>query len=425
MPPTEINTDVTTAAGVPVRGWVAPGFEAVRDAFVGNFDLDLDPLNAMLLGPGKAETGAAAAVFHRGEKVVDLWGGFLRGEDGAAPGPPYPADALQLVFSTSKGVTAICANLLVQRGELDLDAPVAEYWPGFAQKGKQDIPVRWLLCHRGGIPWVDAPMTFDEALDWEDVIAAIEAQEPAWEPGSRHGYHATTYGWLVGEVIRRITGKSVGTFLRDELADPLGLDTWIGLPAAEHHRVALLEVVTLPDDPMLGPMVDQVVGPEVPLGKALFSPGGAWREHLFDSFNQPALWSAEVPAANCITDARSLAKLYASTVSEVTTPDGGRLRTLTPATVAAAATQQTEGVDTVLMDMDMQYGLGFNLPGPMLKLAGPHSFGHYGAGGSVGFADPDLELGFAYVMNKMYLGMSGDPRSARLIDATLGAIASR
>jgi CubicO group peptidase (beta-lactamase class C family) len=401
-----------------INGFVAPGFEPVREAFAANFDRDLDPLNAMLAGPGKCETGAAVAVFHRGEKVVDLWAGLADRRSGR----PYTQDTLQLVFSTTKGVTAICANLLAQRGLLDLDEKVATYWPEFAQAGKADIPVRWLLCHRAGLPWVDTEMTIEEALDWDTVIKALEKQAPVWEPGTQHGYHATTFGWLVGEVIRRVTGKRIGEFVQDELSVPLGLDLWIGLPEQYHHRVAPLEVVEFPTEPSMAAIVDQFVGPDTNLGKALFAPGGAWSEHKFASFNLPEVWKAEIPAANCITDARSLAKLYAACVTEVEGP-AGRVRLFTDEWIDKAIERQTDGVDHIIMGMDMQYGLGFNLPNDVLKLGGHRSFGHYGAGGSVGFADPDCELGFGYVMNKMYLGLTGDPRTSTLIDATYEALA--
>lgn len=399
-----------------VHGTVEPGFEAVRDAFVANFEREPDPMMAFL--GGGDEVGAAVSVFHKGHKVVDLWGGMAdRRTD-----RPWQEDTLQLVFSTSKGITAICANLLAQRGLLDFDAKVADYWPEFAQAGKADIPVRWLLCHRAGLPWIDGDMTLEQALEWDTVIEAIEQQAPAWEPGSQHGYHATTFGWLVGEVIRRVSGKSISQFVQDELSGPLGLDLWIGLPEELHARVAPLEAIQIPDDPSMAALVDQFIGPESMLGRALYSPGGAFREHEFESFNMPSVWRAEIPAANCITDARSLAKVYAACVSEVDTPTGSKLRVLTDETVSNAITQQTEGVDHIIMDLDMQYGLGFNLPGPMLKLGGHRSFGHYGAGGSVGFADPDVEIGFGYVMNKMFMGMSGDARTATLIDATYAAL---
>lgn len=403
-----------------VDGYTADGFEAVRDAFAANFDLKPDVLGQML-GHDVCEVGAAVSVWHRGEKVVDLWGGEADRRDHS----PYREDTLQLVFSTTKGVTAIAANLLVQRGELDLDEKVAHYWPEFGQAGKADIPVRWLLSHRAGLPWVDGEMTLEQALDWDYVIDALERQAPAWEPGTQHGYHATTFGWLVGEVIRRVTGMSIGAFVQQELAGPLGLDLWIGLPAEQHRRVAPLEVIELPDDPTVSAMVDQFIGPDTMLGRALFAPGNAWGEAKFGSFNLPEVWAAEIPAANCITDARSLAKLYASCVSEVPGSDGLPLQLFTDETAARAVEHQTSGVDQVLMGMDLQYGLGFNLPNEMMKLGGHRSFGHYGAGGSVGFADPDEELGFGYVMNKMTLGLSGDPRTANLIDATYTALAGR
>ncbi|MGK2949455.1 MAG: serine hydrolase domain-containing protein, partial [Acidimicrobiales bacterium] len=194
-----------------IGGRVEPGFEGVAAAFERSF-------------AEHGEVGAATAAYVGGRKVVDLWGGVAD----QATGAPYTEGSLQLVFSTTKGATAACANLLAQRGDLDIDAPVAEYWPEFAAAGKADIPVRWLLCHKAGLPYVDATLTLDEALAWDPMIRALEAQAPVWEPGTAHGYHATTYGWLVGEVVRRISGKSLGTFFREELAEPLGLEFWIG-----------------------------------------------------------------------------------------------------------------------------------------------------------------------------------------------------
>src|SRR5262249_5647860 len=195
------------------QGFTAAGFEGVRDAFDNNFAKGL-------------EVGACFSAYHRGKKVVDLWGGIAD----ETTGRPWTEDTIEVFFSTTKGVTAICAHKLAQEDELDLDAPVAEYWPEFAQKGKDRIPVSYLLSHRAGLAWVDGTMTPEEVFAWEPVIAALEAQTPHWEPGTEHGYHATTYGWLVGEVIRRVTGKSVGTYFREAIADPLGLDIWIGLP---------------------------------------------------------------------------------------------------------------------------------------------------------------------------------------------------
>lgn len=383
-----------------IHGDVQPGFEGVREAFARNFEQG-------------HEVGAACSVYHRGEKVVDLWAGLA---DEAA-GRPWQEDTVQLVFSTTKGATAVCAHLLAQRGELDLDEPVATYWPEFGANGKEHIPVRWLLSHQAGLPYVDASLTLDEVLAWDPMIEALAAQAPAWEPGEAHGYHATTYGWLVGEVVRRVSGRSVGRFFQDEVATPLGLDFWIGLPPEEAHRVAPLVVIDIPrDDPGMREVLDQFIGPDSMLGRALFA-GGAFAEHEFGTFNLPEVHAAEIPAANAICDARSLARMYAALVGEV---DGVRL--LTPEQVKVATEQQTQGVDQVLLGLDLQYGLGFMVPSPMLVLGGDSSFGHYGAGGSVGFADPDAEIGFGYVMNKMFLGLAGDPRTAGIINAVYRAL---
>ena len=396
-----------------VQGWTAPGFEGVRDAFQANLD-------------GGTEVGAAFSAYHRGQKVADLWGGVADQETGR----PWEEDTIVLVFSTTKGATAICANRLAQRGELDVDAPVAEYWPEFARNGKADIPVRYLLSHQSGLAWVDGDMTAEEALSWEPVIEALENQHPHWEPGSVHGYHATTYGWLVGEVIRRISGRSVGTFLADEVTGPLGLDFWIGLPESEEPRVAPLISFIPPSvsedmkavaesgkepDPITD-LILQFMGPDTKLGKALTAPGGAFSDT--DIFNSRAMHAAEVPAANGIGDARSIARMYAACLGEV---DGIRL--LTPEQVALATTQQTEGPNTVLLDMDIQFGLGFMLRSDLLALGGPRSFGHFGAGGSVGWADPEAELSFGYVMNRMDMGLAGDLRSYNLVNACYAALA--
>lgn len=392
-----------------VHGWVADGFEGVRDAFDANF-------------ANGSEVGAAFSAYHKGQKVADLWGGIADQESGKA----WEEDTLMLVFSTTKGFTAMCANQLAQQGRLDVDAPVVTYWPEFGAEGKETMPVSYLLSHQAGLAWTDDPMTYEEALTWEPVIEALAKQKPSWEPGSQHGYHATTYGWLVGEVVKRIAGKSLGTYLRDEIAGPLGCDTWVGLPPEEEHRVGKLismfppGVTTeslrnpKPDDP-IGQMIASFLGPDTPLGKALFAPGGAFTS--WDVFNSPELHAAEIPAANGISDARSVARLYAACIGEV---DG--IRILTPEQLTKATTQRTSGPNVILMDMDIQFGLGFMLHSSLLALGGPKSFGHFGAGGSVGWADPEAELSFGYVMNRMDLGMAGDNRSFSLVNACYASI---
>ena len=254
-----------------ISGWTAPGFDGVRDVFAENLE-------------SGREVGASFSAYHRGDKVVDLWGGVADQETGR----PWEEDTVALVFSTTKGMTAVCANKLIQEGALDPDAPVVDYWPEFGKNGKHDMPVSHLLSHQAGLAWVDGDLTLEEALSWEPVIEALENQHPSWQPGSAHGYHATTFGWLVGEVIRRVAGRSVGTYLREEIADPLDLDLWIGLPEEHEPRVAPL-VSMLPqgitvdmladpgNDPILK-MLSDFLGPQTPLGKALYAPGGALRD---------------------------------------------------------------------------------------------------------------------------------------------------
>jgi CubicO group peptidase (beta-lactamase class C family) len=391
-----------------IEGYTAEGFEKVRDQFQQNFDAGL-------------EVGAAFAAYHRGEKVVDLWGGVAD----EASGRPWVEDTLELVYSSTKGATAVCANRLAQEGRLDIDAPVATYWPEFAQAGKEDMPVRYLLTHQAGLAWVDEELTLDQVLAWDPLVEALARQAPLWEPGSAHGYHAVTYGHLVGEVVRRITGKSLGTYFREEVAQPLGLDFWIGLPEEQEPRVAKLVGNLTPEadmdlDEATRALIEQFMGPETMLGRALTVNGAILRDpeaQVGNIFNSRRVHAAEIPAANGICDARSLARMYAACVGEV---DG--VRVLEESQMRDAATQRTSGPNIVLMDMDLQFGLGFFVPSSMMDVGGPNSFGHAGAGGSLGWADPDAELAFGYVMNKMAQAIAGDLRSTSLINACYDAI---
>ena len=206
-----------------LHGRVTPGYDAVADAFLANF-------------ADGGETGAACTVYVDGAEVVNVWAGTAD----VTNGRPWDDKSIAMVYSTTKGIAAICAHLLVQRGLLDLDRPVAHYWPEFAAGGKEDVPARLLLSHQVGLPVFDAVLTPDQVVAGLAPVAALAEQKPVWEPGTRHGYHALTYGWLVGELVRRVSGRSLGTFLAEEIAAPLGLSTWIGLPDSEHHRVARL-----------------------------------------------------------------------------------------------------------------------------------------------------------------------------------------
>jgi CubicO group peptidase (beta-lactamase class C family) len=388
-----------------ICGEVAKGFEPVREAFARNFE-------------HHEEVGAAFALYVKGEKVVDVWAGTADVDTGR----PWEENTLQAVFSTTKGITAICAHLLAQRGDLDLDARVAEYWPDFKAAGKENVPVRWLLGHRTGLPAFHDTVTPEEALDWDRITARLAAEEPWWEPGTAHGYHAITYGWLVGEVIRRVSGKNIGRFVADELAGPLGLDTYIGLPESEEPRVAPLIQMSLVGERPPQEAIDAMPEEMRAAVEAFTNPDSLTQRALRVSdpaldWNSREVHAAEIPAANGITTARSLAKLYAACVGEV---DGQRV--LTPGTVADATKEVSNGPDKVLI-MPTRFGSGFFLQSMFSPLLGPNSFGHAGAGGSLGMADPDAEIGYGYVMNKMQANLSGDPRTLGLTAAVKECLA--
>ena len=398
-----------------VDGLVEDGWERVADTFRANFK------------DGK-DLGAACCVYVDGRAVVDLWGGLADRETNR----PWERDTVALVASTTKGATAMCAHLLVQRGLLDLDAPVARYWPEFGAEGKEKLPVRYLLSHQAGLPVVDTPVTFEEACAWDPLVRALEAQKPLWTPGTEHLYHAMTYGFLVGEVIRRITGRSLGTFFAEEIARPLGLSAWIGLPEEIEPRVARIEAAPFPyksmedlvtdfaklmgfDPAVAGTLVKDVYGPGSTFMKA-GAVGGITEENM----HSRAYRAAEFPAANMFTNAHSLARMYAATVSDV---DGFRL--LQPDTVAAMTVVQTDrtrmhGVPPVLLPYTknlFRMSLGFwRATPPINPLLGPASFGHPGSGGSLGAADPESRVGFGYVPN-LWAATLVDPRAIELTAA--------
>lgn len=365
-----------------LHGSVQAGFEPVQDAFAANFERF-------------GEVGAACCVYADGRKVVDLWGGS------------YTDRTLQMVMSSTKGIVAVAAHLLAQDGKLDFDAPVVDYWPEFGAAGKERVLVRWLFSHRAGLPAIDRPLTAEDVLAWEPVVDALAAQHPLWQPDSGHGYHVGTYGWLAGEVIRRVSGLSVGRFVADRIAGPLGLDLWIGIPETEIGRVA---PILPPPPPPAGTPPDvftaRLLDPSTLMHRAFANP-----PLPPTMFNEPRFFTAEVPAANGITNARSLAKMYAACLGEI---DGVRL--LQPQTLLAGTTVQSAGEDLVL-GYETRYATGFQLSFPFRPMAGEGSFGHYGMGGSVGFANPELGIAFGYVMNQMLPSGGVDPRTKSLIDA--------
>jgi len=382
---------------IEVHGHIDPRFAPVRDVFIDNFSRF-------------GEVGAALAVVVDGKPVIDIWAGHA---DGART-QPWQRDTLVNVFSTTKGLTAMCALRLLDQGVLDVDAPVAKYWPEFAQGGKGTLPVRDLLSHAAGMAAVRRPLEPAALFDWDTMTSALAEMEPWWEPGSKHGYHALTYGWLVGELVRRLSGKSLGTFFRDEIATPLAIDAHIGLPAEHDERVAPLIPAPV-NAAEIDLYADILKDPDSLLAKAYANPP------IMPEVANMEIWRrAEIPAANGHTNARALARLY-GVLAKGGDQDGYRL--LTPATIQRAGKPLTDGRDAIL-PMHTSFGLGFMLATPHECFGpNPNMFGHNGMGGSIGFADLDAQVGFGYAMNEMHSGYwIIDPRPKALSDALYGCL---
>ena len=392
-----------------IGGWCDPAFHAVRDSFAANFT-------------ERGESGAAVSVTVGGTEVAELWGGRrdLTGDE------PWARDTLVNVFSVGKGVLASCLASLIGQGLLDPDARVTRYWPEFGAAGKDEVTVRQLLSHQAGLPALHAPLPAGSMLDWERMTSLLAAESPWWPPGTGHGYHVNTFGFLGGELIRRITGHTPGAFLRAEIAGPLGADVHIGLPVADHHRVAEFRWpagatgAAATDSPVGGDR-DAGRGSDV-TGRTSGVPPGQMAMNAY--FNPPdfsgtgvlntAAWrSAEVPSANAHATATGIARLY--TALALGGAVGG-VRIVTGAGLAAATQEQVYGEDLVLQ-RPSRFGLGFQLTHPEREFGpGPRCFGHFGAGGSVGFCDPDAGLAFGYVTNQMGPRWR-NPRNRALIDA--------
>ena len=374
---------------------VKPGWEPVRDVLIANLESGMD-------------RGASVAVRHKGELVVDLVGG-VRDKDGTIP---YDADTLNIVFSTTKGITALAVAMCVERGLINYNEKVSTYWPEFAAHGKGDLTVAQVLAHRGGIFTVDGPISLEEALDWDTITARLADTKPFFEPNSTHGYHALTYGWLGGELVRRVTGRSIGEFVASEIVAPLGVDFWIGLPEEHEHRVAHLMAHPIPKfPPDIAKFMNDHGGPGSEAEKALslngaFGPG---------AFNKREVHAAQIPGANGISNAKALATIYAAVIGEV---DGVRL--LGEDTLRLATTSETPAgeLDRIL-GRETVFGKGYMLHSDRNKYAGPGSFGHDGAGGSVAFAQPSRQLAVSYVMNTMLTVYDEDPRRSGYINAAV------
>ena len=384
-----------------IHGHVDPRFSPVADALRESF-------------ASRGEVGAAVCVTVDGRTVVDLWGGIA---DRRKNDMPWSEGTAVMVFSSTKGATALCAHLLAERGDLDLDAPVARYWPEFGANGKESIPVRMLLSHQAGVPGIQAELPPDAFYRWEVMTDALAREAPWWEPGKAHGYHPVSYGWLVGEVVRRVAGKSLGTFFRDEIAGPLGLEFWIGFPEAEEHRVAGLIGAALPEEapPLMRAMADR----SSPTHKAFLNPPSLFRMKEMMSREMRA---CEIPAANGMATARGLAGMYQPLALAHGLPRIDR------DAVARMGRVESEGPDRILL-APTRFALGFmktmGAGTPDGVRMGPNeaAFGHVGAGGSIGFADPIARVSFGYVMNQMGAGFLLNPRGQCLIDAVYEALA--
>ena len=394
-----------------VQGHCDDRFTGVADEFERNF-------------AERGELGASVAVTVGGDTVVDLWGGHADPEHDRT----WDKDTVCVAMSSTKGVTALAVHLLASDGELDVDEPVATYWPEFAAAGKERVLVRHLLTHQAGLPALRDPVPPGGFYDWDDIVGRLAAEPPFWEPGTRHGYHALTFGFLFGEVVRRVTGRSLGRFVADEIAGPLGLDLYIGLPEGLGPRVARL--VPPPDprpgDPIPRFLLQAISEPGSIPWLVMQNNGGYLVPGEWDS---PAALAAELPASGGVMNARALAGMYRSIVHD------GRIGrfSLDPEDVARmASVQSAVGEDAVLYGPG-RWTLGFLKAGytprgvepPSVISLAEEAFGHTGQGGSIGFGDPACEMSFGYVMNQMSAAMGLGPTGQSLVDATYRALGYR
>jgi CubicO group peptidase (beta-lactamase class C family) len=373
---------------VDIHGYCDPRFSGVRDAFARNFADGL-------------ELGATCAATIEGEYVIDLWAGYA---DGARM-TPWEQHTITNVYSTTKVMTALCALLLIDRGRLDPDAPVAEYWPEFAQGGKDKILVRWLLSHSAGLSGFSEPLPGEALFDWNLITGILARQEPWWEPGTRPGYHMVTFGYLVGELVRRISGKTLGAFFRDEVALPLEADFHIGLP--EEHDARVAEMISSPVPASL-----LSIDPQSIAGRTMFNPP------LVPAYSDRAWRAAEIPSSNGHGNARSAAKVGSLLACGGTL---GGLRILSEGTIERALEEQYNDIDLVLCH-PIRWGLGFGLANAWRPYLGPRAFYWGGFGGSWLEMDPDSRTCFSYVMNRLEADSEADQRMLGLRSAFFSAL---
>ena len=400
------DISIETPRGL-VEGRVHPDFAGVGDAFVANFT-------------ERGEVGASVSMSVAGETVVDLWGGHADLEGSA----PWIEDTVSLVFSVTKAATALCAHLLIERGAMDLHAKVTDYWPEFGQAGKEDVTVAMMLNHSVGLPAFRETVKEGGFYDWDYMVGLLERQEPFWEPGTRNGYHMVSFGWTVGELVRRASGKSLGRFFADEFATPLGLDFWIGLPEEIEPRVSkMLPFIPGPDMAMTDFTQALLTQPESISSLSLLNSGN----HSLASPDSREAHAAEIGGGGGISNARNLAKLFTPLAN-----GGGNY--FSPDSISRMSqVSMATGNDATLL-IPSRFALGFmksmdnrHRPHGDIESAiiGDRAFGHVGAGGSIGFADPDAQLGFGYTMNQMGAGLLLNDRGQAVVDAAYSALGYR
>jgi CubicO group peptidase (beta-lactamase class C family) len=387
-----------------IQGQVSNGFEAVRDAFADNFDR-------------RRELGGACAVYRHSDKVVDLWGGIRNKQTGE----PWERDTMVLVYSATKGLAAMTLAVAHSRGWLDYEERIATYWPEFAQQGKEAITVRQLLAHQAGLFAIDEPVDRSVVADLDRLASVLARQKPAWEPGTRQAYHAITLGFYEGELLRRVDPqhRSLGRFFQEEIATPLGIDAYIRVPEEiPNTRFATL-AAPRQIDMLLGfpfRLAIEGMNHHSNIYRALFvNPGFA----IAHDPQRVYARNLEVPSGGAVASARAIARAYAVFAS------GGRelgLRKETLDLLAAPAIPPARGFYDECLKIELQYSLGFMKPSPVWKFGSPRSFGSPGSGGSLGFADPDVGIGYAYVSSQMGVRLTGDPRDIALRNAIYAAI---
>ncbi|MFX0036555.1 MAG: serine hydrolase domain-containing protein [Candidatus Hermodarchaeota archaeon] len=376
---------------VEIQGFCDERFISVREAFLKNFEEGL-------------EVGASFAVTLNGQFIIDMWAGYAD----AAHKRPWEKDTIVNVYSTTKVMTSLCTLMLIDRGLLDLDAPVAKYWPEFAQEGKEKLPVRYLLSHTSGLSGFDKSLPIKSLYRWDKMVNMLAAQKPWWEPGTKSGYHAWTFGYLLGELVRRVTGKTLGGFFKEEIADPLKADFHIGLPEEFDERVGEL----------VPPKIDISQFGDVDLNSISMRSIMRIRHEVEDTKTRG--WrAAEIPASNGHGSARAIARITAVIACGGILDD---IRLLSLETIEKALEEQSYGIDLVLL-VPMRFGLGFGLQNKEIPL-GPNQRVLFwgGWGGSTNIIDLDAKLSIAYVMNKMTSGLTEDPRSERLVEAVYDSL---